>query len=78
MPRWRILPSGFTILNCCQSIQLNGFMGLGRPAPREARITLQELLSVGITLSGWRQGDGYRVGFGQVTARLLPPVDMPQ
>lgn len=31
-----------------------------------------------LTLSGWCQGDGYRVGFGQVTARLLPPVDMPQ
>jgi fumarylacetoacetase len=25
-----------------------------------------------VTLTGWCQGDGYRVGFGQVTGRLLP------
>jgi fumarylacetoacetase len=25
-----------------------------------------------VTLSGWCQGDGYRVGFGEVTGRLLP------
>lgn len=27
-----------------------------------------------ITLTGWCQGDGYRVGFGQVTGKLLPAV----
>jgi fumarylacetoacetase len=25
-----------------------------------------------ITLTGWCQGDGYRVGFGEVTGRILP------
>jgi fumarylacetoacetase len=25
-----------------------------------------------ITLSGWCQGDGYRVGFGQVSGEILP------
>jgi len=28
-----------------------------------------------LTLTGWCQGDGYRVGFGEVTARLLPAVE---
>ena len=27
-----------------------------------------------VTLTGWAQGDGYRVGFGEVSARLLPPL----
>jgi fumarylacetoacetase len=27
-----------------------------------------------VTMSGWCQGDGYRVGFGEVTGRLLPTV----
>ncbi len=26
-----------------------------------------------VTLTGWCQGDGYRIGFGEVSARLLPP-----
>jgi fumarylacetoacetase len=26
-----------------------------------------------ITITGWCQGDGYRVGFGEVTGRILPP-----
>lgn len=30
-----------------------------------------------LTLSGWCQADGYRVGFGRVTAQLLPPVEQP-
>ena len=25
-----------------------------------------------VALTGWCQGDGYRVGFGEVTARVLP------
>jgi fumarylacetoacetase len=28
-----------------------------------------------ITLTGWCQGDGYRVGFGQVTATLMPALE---
>jgi fumarylacetoacetase len=27
-----------------------------------------------VTMTGWCQGDGFRVGFGEVTARLLPAV----
>jgi fumarylacetoacetase len=27
-----------------------------------------------ITMTGWCQGDGYRVGFGEVTGRILPPL----
>ncbi len=27
-----------------------------------------------VTLRGWCQGDGYRVGFGEVTGKLLPPI----
>jgi fumarylacetoacetase len=26
----------------------------------------------GLTITGWAQGDGYRVGFGEVTGRVLP------
>ena len=26
-----------------------------------------------VTMTGWCQGDGYRVGFGEVTSQLLPP-----
>ncbi|MEY2518559.1 MAG: fumarylacetoacetase, partial [Verrucomicrobiota bacterium] len=25
-----------------------------------------------LTITGWAQGDGYRVGFGEVTGRVLP------
>jgi fumarylacetoacetase len=25
-----------------------------------------------VTMTGWCQGPGYRVGFGEVTGRLLP------
>ncbi len=25
-----------------------------------------------VTMTGWCQGDGYRVGFGEVTGRILP------
>jgi fumarylacetoacetase len=25
-----------------------------------------------VTMTGWCQGDGYRVGFGEVTGTLLP------
>ncbi len=28
-----------------------------------------------ITMTGWCQGDGYRVGFGEVTGRILPAVE---
>ncbi|MDQ0341024.1 fumarylacetoacetase [Caldalkalibacillus uzonensis] len=27
-----------------------------------------------LTITGWCQGDGYRVGFGEVTGRILPPL----
>ncbi len=30
-----------------------------------------------VTLTGWCQGEGYRVGFGQVTGRLLPALAWP-
>jgi len=30
-----------------------------------------------LTLSGWCQGDGYRVGFGEVTGRILPSPQQP-
>ena len=29
-----------------------------------------------ITMTGWCQGDGYRVGFGEVTGKLLPAVEV--
>lgn len=29
-----------------------------------------------LTLTGWAQGDGYRVGFGEVTGRLLSPLPL--
>lgn len=29
-----------------------------------------------VTFHGWCQGEGYRVGFGEVTGRLLPPVPL--
>ncbi len=29
-----------------------------------------------LTLTGWAQGDGFRVGFGEVTGRLLPPLPL--
>ncbi|GAB4154114.1 MAG: fumarylacetoacetase [Candidatus Promineifilaceae bacterium] len=29
-----------------------------------------------LTLTGWAQGDGYRVGFGEVTGRLLAPLTL--
>jgi len=28
-----------------------------------------------LTLTGWCQGDGYRVGFGEVTGKILPAID---
>ncbi|WP_332632520.1 fumarylacetoacetase [Halalkalibacter flavus] len=28
-----------------------------------------------LTITGWCQGDGYRIGFGEVTGRILPAVD---
>ncbi len=28
-----------------------------------------------ITMTGWCQGDGYRVGFGELTGRILPVID---
>jgi fumarylacetoacetase len=27
-----------------------------------------------VSMTGWCQGDGYRIGFGEVTARLLAAV----
>lgn len=30
-----------------------------------------------LTLTGWAQGDGYRVGFGECTGCILPPVAQP-
>ncbi len=36
----------------------------------EQRVFLNDLDQ--ITMTGWCQGDGYRVGFGQVTSQLLP------
>jgi fumarylacetoacetase len=29
-----------------------------------------------VTMTGWSQGDGYRVGFGEVTAKVLPAHDL--
>jgi fumarylacetoacetase len=29
-----------------------------------------------VTMTGWCQGDGYRVGFGEVTGKVLPPVEL--
>jgi fumarylacetoacetase len=29
-----------------------------------------------LTLTGWCQGPGYRIGFGEVTAQVLPPLDV--
>lgn len=29
-----------------------------------------------LTLTGWAQGDGYRIGFGEVTGRLLSPLPL--
>ncbi|MEJ2052005.1 MAG: fumarylacetoacetase, partial [Calditrichota bacterium] len=26
-----------------------------------------------VTIKGWCQGDGYKVGFGEVTGKILPP-----
>jgi len=28
-----------------------------------------------VCLSGWCQGDGYRIGFGEVEGTILPPRD---
>jgi fumarylacetoacetase len=28
-----------------------------------------------VTMTAWCQGDGYRIGFGEVTARILPALD---
>jgi fumarylacetoacetase len=28
-----------------------------------------------LTITGWCQGDGYRIGFGEVTGRILPALD---
>jgi fumarylacetoacetase len=28
-----------------------------------------------VTMTGWCQGDGYRIGFGEVTAEILPSID---
>lgn len=28
-----------------------------------------------LTITGWSEGAGYRVGFGEVTGRVLPPID---
>ena len=28
-----------------------------------------------LTLSGWSEGEGFRVGFGEATGTILPPVD---
>jgi fumarylacetoacetase len=36
----------------------------------ETRTFLQN--SDGVTMTGWCQGDGYRVGFGMVTGKILP------
>ncbi len=30
-----------------------------------------------LTLRGHAQGDGYRIGFGEATGTVLPPVDKP-
>ncbi|MCF6304926.1 MAG: fumarylacetoacetase [Rhodobacteraceae bacterium] len=30
-----------------------------------------------ITLTGWAQGDGYRIGFGECTGRIIPPLPEP-
>jgi fumarylacetoacetase len=36
----------------------------------ESRVFLQD--NDRVTMTGWCQGDGYRVGFGEVTGRILP------
>ncbi len=38
----------------------------------ERRVFLQD--GDRVTMTGWCQGDGYRVGFGEVTGRILSPV----
>jgi fumarylacetoacetase len=38
----------------------------------ENRVALQD--GDRVTLTGWCQGDGYRVGFGEVTGRVLPAI----
>jgi len=30
-----------------------------------------------LTIRAWCQGDGFRIGFGEVSARVLPAVDFP-
>jgi fumarylacetoacetase len=37
----------------------------------ETRVFLQD--GDRVTMTGWCQGDGYRIGFGEVTGRILPP-----
>jgi fumarylacetoacetase len=39
----------------------------------ETRVFLQD--GDRVTMTGWCQGQGYRVGFGEVTGRILPAVD---
>ena len=29
-----------------------------------------------VTLTGWCQGDGYRVGFGEVSGKILPALEL--
>ncbi|WP_135550197.1 fumarylacetoacetase [Paenibacillus cymbidii] len=41
-----------------------------RLGSREQRVWLED--GDQLTLSGWCQGDGYRVGFGEATGRILP------
>ena len=36
----------------------------------ETRVFLQD--GDRVTMTGWCQGDGYRIGFGDVTGRVLP------
>jgi fumarylacetoacetase len=39
----------------------------------ETRTSLQD--GDRLTLTGWCEGDGYRVGFGEVTGRILPAIE---
>ena len=42
----------------------------GYDDPDEARVFLED--GDRVTMPGWCQGLGYRVGFGEVTGRILP------
>lgn len=54
-----------------QPLSLPG--GVGQPGTAGSAVT-RAFLEDGdrVTMSGWCEGDGYRIGFGEVTGKLLP------